>query len=139
MNKWESVYEEDLPKMANLLIMLRRKSDGETLIEVNQEGLYINLYRSIVSALNNEHAVAKICYGQDILNDYLADGARDHWLDRVAEHANWREEPISCEHGGISCDDMFHTAQVVLENEECDDPKCAPCVHFAIMSQKCST
>jgi hypothetical protein len=80
-------------------------------------------YYTAADAMNNDNQAANICYGWDLLMSEGEDSVRGAWMNSVAD--NIGNDVMTCEHGAVDCERMFHAAQVILGNE--DEDECDVC------------
>ena len=107
---WELIHDESITASEN--------------IERNSQGLEIAYYHTAFDAFDDRFAAAAICYGWDVIQ--VESGEKDGFLSRVADSDDITHA-ITCDHD-FTCEEIFHAAQVVLDNEECDG--CEPCARY---------
>lgn len=117
---------------ANITGTAWRSSEGFTFDEVNEEGL-VYRYEMIVIASDGVHASlvkAKACYG--LVNAYYERHGVNAWNDQVlaglraaARHGITGEVDLCVKHQLLDCEEMYHAAAVLLENE--DEDNCDAC------------
>lgn len=124
---WELIHDESITANENLSIWSKGgRNDREILFERNSQGLTISYYHTAFDGINEKFPAARICYGWDVIQ--MENREKDAFLERVVDNQDIHQV-LSCDHD-FSCEEIFHTAQVVLENEECDG--CLPCARYGL-------
>lgn len=128
---WSTIHDESIAASKSLRVLARINDGYEmpVLFEREDEGLYMTYYFTAQDALDLSNRVADICYGWDIVMAEDKDEIRLAWLDRVSKNVG-SKEVMSCEHDGYTCEQMFHTAQVILGNE--DEDNCGTCQRYGL-------
>ena len=123
---WELIHDESITSNENLSIWYRETEnlDKFILFEMNKQGLTVAYYHNAFDAIDGRFAAAEICYGWDVLQ--VESREKDAFLTRVSMDDNIKST-ISCDHD-FSCEEIFHAAQVVLGNEECEG--CESCARY---------
>jgi len=116
---WQIVHTEELRADRTLTIFHKDSGYGDhkTLFETNVQGLYISYYGGARDAITAENRLTQICYGWDVLMSEADDKVRDAFFWSALEG---RLGDDGCAHGPYTCDQVFHAAQVLLSNEECE-------------------
>ena len=126
---WEVVHDEHIKSNITLRILVRRGDDNRVLFERDDAGLGVSCYFNATDAIRGEFRISEICYGWDVIMSEDKDQVRSQWLDRVSEHMG-SAKPLTCAHDGYTCEQMFHTAQVILGNE--DEDNCGTCQRYGL-------
>lgn len=90
----------------------------------NDQGLMYHVYSCMEDAVENntDFALASVCYGwYNMKWERGGKKAHDDFLtacDRLS--INFNHIPIRCHENAGECEDAYHAAQVLLDNEECD-------------------
>ena len=116
---WEIIHDEAWRADRTMTLYHNRSESGQNavLFEVNVQGLYISYYGDALDAVNNSHRLTQICYGWDVLMSENDQTIRDAFFASTLEG---RLGDDGCAHFPYTCDQVFHAAQVLLNNEECD-------------------
>lgn len=112
---WEHVHDEDIAPAHTMNVFIGQwpKAGKVLLFEVNRQGLQFDAYATAHDAIEGAHVLASICYGSSVLME-----DPDAYMTRCIQNVG--KPPIGCEHEGATCEEMFHRAQVELENEDPD-------------------
>ena len=123
---WHIIHDESITASENLSIWLdgANASERSILFEMNREGLRVTYHHTAFDALDGRFAAADICYGWDVIQ--VESREKDSFLTR-ASGSDDITKPMGCDHD-FTCEDVFHTAQVWLGNEECEG--CEPCARY---------
>jgi hypothetical protein len=117
---------------ANITGTAWRSPDDFVIDEVNEEGLtyryeMLGIYPD---GVNVWVAKAQACYG--LVNTVYANSGTSAWMDAVLTGLRSAARlgihgvvDLCAKHPTLTCDEMMHAAQVLLENEDCDG--CEPC------------
>ena len=109
---------------ANITATSWRNADGYLVNEVNDQGLTYR-YELVAFSLDGRPK-ATACYG--LANLYWEHHSIAAWLDLVLSVLRSQGNTDLCRtHSavGFDCEQVYHAAQVVLGNEDCDG--CEPC------------
>jgi hypothetical protein len=123
---WEIIHDESITANENMTIWYKETEnlDKSVLFEVNRQGLTIGYYHTAFDALDDRFPAAVICYGWDVIQ--VENREKDGFLDRV-DNSDDITKAMGCDHD-FTCEEIFHAAQVILDNEECDG--CEPCARY---------
>ena len=116
---WETIHTEEMRADRTLTIFYRESenNDKSILFETNVQGLYISYYGGALDAINAVNRLTQVCYGWDVLMSEADSKVRDAFFWSTLEG---RLGDDGCAHGPYACDQVFHAAQVLLGNEECE-------------------
>lgn len=116
---WEQIHDEHLTPNRVMSVLYRKTENDDTfvLFEVNRAGQFVDYFISAQDAVVEGNRVTSICYGWDVLMVEAGGGVRDAFLSSVTEN---RLADEGCAHGAYTCVQIFHAAQVLLGNEECE-------------------
>jgi hypothetical protein len=123
MANWLQVHQES-PR-ASLNIEAWQQEEKKNLLFVRDEdGLRVSVYSCAEDALDgkNDFALAEVCYGwYTLLWEQGKREAHSDFLDDCdTRSAAGHNIPFACHDHPGECEDAFHAAQVILENEECE-------------------
>lgn len=123
---WELIHDESLTADQTLSVWYKETEnlDKSILFEVNRQGLTVGYYHTAMDAMYDRFPAASICYGWDVIQ--VEGGEKDSFLNRVSDSDNINTA-MTCDHD-FTCEEVFHAAQVILGNEECDG--CEPCARY---------
>jgi hypothetical protein len=123
---WEIIHEESITATENLSIWYKETEnlDKSILFEVNRRGLTVTYYHTAFDALDDRFPAAAICYGWDVIQ--MESREKNGFLNRVGDSDDIANA-ITCSHD-FACEEIFHAAQVILGNEECEG--CEPCSRY---------
>lgn len=123
MANWLQVHQET-PR-ADLNIEAWQQEEKKNLLFVREEaGLRVSVYSCAEDALDgkNDFALAEVCYGWYTL--LWEQGKREAHSDFLGDcdtrSAAGHGIPFACHDNLGECEDAFHAAQVILENEDCE-------------------
>lgn len=116
---WEQIHDEHLTPNRVMSVLYRKTENDDTfvLFEVNRAGQFVDYFISAQDAVVEGNRVTSICYGWDVLMVEARGGVRDAFLSSVTEN---RLTDEGCAHGPYTCVQIYHAAQVLLGNEECE-------------------
>lgn len=122
MTDWIPVHEESLRGDTTIEAWLQ--DDPKNLIFIrNDQGLSYRVYSTMEDAVNGDTSVAlaDVCYGwYTLLWEQQGHKAHSDFLkDCDTRSAEGHGVPFECHDNAGLCEDAFHAAQVLLENEEC--------------------
>jgi hypothetical protein len=123
MANWLQVHQES-PR-ADLNIEAWQQEEKKNLLFVRDEaGLRVSVYSCAEDALDgkNDFALAEVCYGwYTLLWEQGKREAHSDFLDDCdTRSAAGHNIPFACHDHPGECEDAFHAAQVLLENEDCE-------------------
>lgn len=123
MANWLQVHQET-PR-ADLNIEAWQQEEKKNLLFVRDEaGLRVSVYSCAEDALDgkNDFALAEVCYGWYTLlwEQGKREAHNDFLEDCDTRSAEGHNIPFSCHDNPGECEDAFHAAQVILENEDCE-------------------
>jgi hypothetical protein len=123
MANWLQVHQET-PR-ADLNIEAWQHYEQKNLLFVRDEaGLRVSVYSCAEDALDgkNDFALAEVCYGwYTLLWEQGKSEAHNDFLDDCdTRSAAGHGIPFACHDNPGECEDAFHAAQVILENEDCE-------------------
>jgi hypothetical protein len=123
MANWLQVHQET-PR-ADLNIEAWQHYEQKNLLFVRDEaGLRVSVYSCAEDALDgkNDFALAEVCYGwYALLWEQGKREAHNDFLDDCdTRSAAGHNIPFACHDHPGECEDAFHAAQVILENEDCE-------------------
>ena len=123
MANWLQVHQET-PR-ADLNIEAWQQEEKKNLLFVRDEaGLRVSVYSCAEDALDgkNDFALAEVCYGwYTLLWEQGKREAHSDFLDDCdTRSAAGHNIPFACHDHPGECEDAFHAAQVILENEDCE-------------------
>jgi hypothetical protein len=123
MANWLQVHQES-PR-ADLNIEAWQQEEKKNLLFVRDEaGLRVSVYSCAEDALDgkNDFALAEVCYGWYTLlwEQGKREAHSDFLEDCDTRSAAGHNIPFACHDHPGECEDAFHAAQVILENEDCD-------------------
>lgn len=123
MANWLQVHQES-PR-ADLNIEAWQQEEKKNLLFVRDEaGLRVSVYSCAEDALDgrNDFALAEVCYGwYTLLWEQGKREAHNDFLDDCdTRSAAGHNIPFACHDNPGECEDAFHAAQVILENEDCE-------------------
>lgn len=123
MANWLQVHQES-PR-ADLNIEAWQQEEKKNLLFVRDEsGLRVSVYSCAEDALDgkNDFALAEVCYGwYTLLWEQGKREAHSDFLDDCdTRSAEGHGIPFACHDNPGECEDAFHAAQVILENEDCE-------------------
>lgn len=123
MSNWVEVHSED-PR-GDTTIEAWLDEERKNLIFVrNDQGLSLRVYETMEDATSNntDRALADVCYGwYNLLWEQEGrDGHNDFLTDCDTRSAEGHGVPFECHENAGECEDAYHAAAVLLENEECD-------------------
>ena len=123
MANWLQVHQES-PR-ASLNIEAWQQEEKKNLLFVRDEdGLRVSVYSCAEDALDgkNDFALAEVCYGwYTLLWEQGKREAHSDFLDDCdTRSAAGHGIPFACHDNPGECEDAFHAAQVILENEDCE-------------------
>lgn len=121
---WEQIHDEHLASNRVMCVLYKKTENDDTflLFEVNRAGQFVDYFISAQDAVAGENRVTSVCYGWDVLMVEQRGSVRDAFLSSVTEN---RLADEGCAHGAYTCVQVFHAAQVILGNEECE--RCEVC------------
>ena len=116
---WQVIHTEELRADRTLTVFYRESEnyDRSILFETNVDGLYISYYGGARDAITAENRITQVCYGWDVLMSEADDKVRDAFFWSALEG---RLGDDGCAHSPYTCDQVYHAAQVLLGNEECE-------------------
>jgi hypothetical protein len=123
MANWLQVHQES-PR-AELNIEAWQQEEKKNLLFLRDEaGLRVSVYSCAEDALDgkNDFALAEVCYGwYSLLWEQGKREAHSDFLDDCdTRSAAGHNIPFACHDHPGECEDAFHAAQVILENEDCE-------------------
>ena len=123
MANWLQVHQES-PR-ADLNIEAWQQEEKKNLLFVRDEaGLRVSVYSCAEDALDgkNDFALAEVCYGWYTLlwEQGKREAHNDFLEDCDTRSAAGHNIPFACHDNPGECEDAFHAAQVILENEDCE-------------------
>lgn len=122
MITWDLVHEETPSGDVNIEVW--QQEDLKHLIFVrNDQGLMYHVYSCMGDAVENntDFALASVCYGwYNIKWEKGGKDAHSKFLTICDEASAEGVETIRCHDNAGECEDAYHAAQVLLDNEECD-------------------
>jgi hypothetical protein len=123
MANWLQVHQES-PR-AELNIEAWQQEEKKNLLFLRDEaGLRVSVYSCAEDALDgkNDFALAEVCYGwYSLLWEQGKREAHSDFLDDCdTRSAEGHNIPFACHDNPGECEDAFHAAQVILENEDCE-------------------
>ena len=126
MSNWVEVHSED-PR-GDTTIEAWLDEERKNLIFVrNDQGLSLRVYETMEDAINGNtyRALADVCYGwYNLLWEQEGRDGHNKFLTMCDERsANGDDGSFRCHDNAGECEDAFHAAAVLLENEECDGCK----------------
>jgi len=123
MSSWSEVHSES-PR-GDTTIEAWLQDEPRNLIFVrNDQGLHIRVYSTMEDAVAGDEsmALANVCYGwYNLLWEQKSiEGHNDFLTDCDTRSAERHGVPFECHENAGECEDAYHAAAVLLENEECD-------------------
>jgi len=130
MSNWVEVHSED-PRGDTTIEAWLHEERKNLIFVRNDQGLSLRVYETMEDVINGntDKALADVCYGwYNLLWEHEGRDGHSAFLTMCDEFsANGDVRAFKCHDNAGECEDAFHAAAVLLENEECEG--CLACTN----------